>query len=206
MIMVNRGYEVETRNAADALFRRLFAYFGYEGPLAGIVLFAFLFIIAAISQGAHKDKVGIKIQWLYYPLLIAESGLYAVLLLGIMSISMSALAPSMALSLVDIGYSLGAGVYEELLFRALLLSALLYLAGKIPGRKNSWKVLAVFIAAFIFSGAHYIGPTGDVFVWASFLTRSLGGLLLGFIFMLRGLGTAVYTHAIYDIIVYMMSS
>lgn len=205
MIMVNRGYEVEVRNAADALFRRLLAQFGYEGPLAGIMLFAILFIVAAISQGAHKEQKGIKIQWIYYPILVAESLLYAVLLLGIMSISMSALAPSMSLSLINIGYSLGAGVYEELLFRALLLNILLFIAGKISGRKYLWKVIVVFLTAFLFSGAHYIGASGDVFVWSTFLTRTLGGLLLGFIFMFRGLGAAVYTHAIYDIFVYILN-
>ncbi|MFA6618896.1 MAG: CPBP family intramembrane glutamic endopeptidase [Candidatus Neomarinimicrobiota bacterium] len=205
MIMVNRGYEVEVRNAADALFRRLFSQLGYEGPLAGILLFAILFIVAAFSQGAHKEQKGIKIQWIYYPVLVAESLLYAVLLLGLMSISMSALAPSMSLSLVDIGYSLGAGVYEELLFRALLLNALLFIVGKIPGRKNLWKVIAVFLTAFLFSAAHYIGASADIFFWSTFLTRSLGGLLLGFVFMFRGLGPAVYTHAIYDIFVYILN-
>ncbi len=202
MIMINKGYEIEARNAADALFRRIFQGLGYEGPLAGIVLFAFLFIFAAIAQGAHKDKKGIKIKWLYYPVVIAESLLYAMILFAIMSIAMNAIAPAMALSLVDIGYSLGAGVYEEILFRAFLLSALLYIANKIPGEKHVNKIAAVLISALIFSAAHYIGAGAYEFLWSTFIIRTLGGLLLGFVFMLRGLGPAVYTHAIYDVLVY----
>jgi len=199
MLLANRGMEAEVRNAADVLFKRIFEGIGFDGPLAGVVMFALLFIIAAIIQGAHKEETGIKIQWQYYPVLIAESALYAMLLFALMAISMNAMAPALALSPIDIGYCLGAGVYEELLFRALLLSALLFVAGKIPGKTTIWKTLAVLISALFFAGAHYMGVAGDTFSWMSFLTRSLGGLLLGLVFMLRGLGAAVYTHAIYDI-------
>lgn len=199
MLLANRGMESEIRNAADVMFKRLFESIGYDGPLAGIVMFAFLFIIAAISQGAHKEKEGIKVHWHFYPVMIAESGLYAMILFALMAISMSAMAPAMAISPVDIGYSLGAGVYEELLFRAVLLSGLIFLASKLPGKTTLWKILAVLISALLFSGAHYIGAAGDTFTWMSFLARTLGGLLLGFVYMLRGLGPAVYTHAIYDI-------
>jgi hypothetical protein len=199
MILANRGMEAEVRNAADVMFKRLFESIGYDGPLAGVIMFAFLFIIAAIAQGAHKEKEGIKIHWHFYPVLIAESALYAMLLFALMAISMNAMAPAMAISPVDIGYALGAGVYEELLFRAILLSGLLFLAGKIKTHTTVWKVLAVLISALFFAGAHYVGAVGDTFSWISFLTRTLGGLLLGFVFMLRGLGAAVYTHAIYDI-------
>lgn len=199
MILANRGMEAEVRNAADVMFKRLFESIGYDGPLAGVIMFAILFIIAALAQGAHRETEGIRIQWHFYPVLIAESGLYAMLLFALMAISMNAMAPAMAISPVDIGYALGAGVYEELLFRAILLSGLLYLAGLIKNRTLIWKILAVLVSALLFSGAHYIGAAGDSFTWVSFLTRTLGGLLLGFVFMLRGLGAAVYTHAIYDI-------
>ena len=199
MILANRGMEAEVRNAADVMFKRLFESIGYDGPLAGVIMFAFLFIIAAIAQGAHKEREGIKIHWHFYPVLIAESALYAMLLFALMAISMNAMAPAMALSPVDIGYALGAGVYEELLFRAILLSGLLYLAGKINKNTTLWKILAIVISALLFAGAHYIGAVGDSFDWLTFLARTLGGLLLGFVFMLRGLGAAVYTHAIYDI-------
>ena len=199
MILANRGMEAEIRNAADVMFKRLFEAIGYDGPLAGVIMFAFLFIIAAISQGAHKEREGIKIHWHFYPVLIAESALYAMLLFALMAISMNAMAPAMALSPVDIGYALGAGVYEELLFRAILLSGLLFLAGKIKKNTIVWRILAVVVSALLFAGAHYIGAVGDEFSWLTFLARTLGGLLLGFVFMLRGLGAAVYTHAIYDI-------
>ena len=199
MLYVNRGMEADIRNGADVMFKRLFEGIGYDGPLAGIIMFVFLFIMAAFAQGAHKEKEGIKIEWHLYPVMMAESALYAMLLFAVMTISMNVLIPTLAISPIDFAYALGAGVYEELLFRALLLAGLLFLAGKIPAKTQIWKIMAVFISALIFSWAHYIGVAGDTFSIVSFISRTLGGVFLGLVFMYRGLGPAVYTHAIYDI-------
>ena len=200
MILVHRGAASEVRNAADVMFRRLFEYIGFDGPLASIVLFACLFIITAILQGAHREKEGIKVHWHYYPVMVAESALYAMIMFALMSLSMNLLTPPvLMISAIDIAYCMGAGVYEELLFRAFLLQGLLLLSLKLPGRSDLWKLLALFVSSLLFSGAHYIGSAGDVFLWNTFLLRMLGGFLLGIVYMFRGLGPAVYMHAIYNI-------
>ena len=200
MILVHRGASAEIRNAADVMFKRLFEQIGFDGPLAGIVMFACLFIITAILQGAHREKEGIKIHWHYYPVLIAESTLYAMLLFTMMSFSMSLmLPPVLAISAVDVGYCMGAGVYEELLFRAFLLQGLLLLAERLPGKTHLWRLSALILSSLLFSAAHYIGTAGDVFIWSTFFSRMLGGVLLGMIYMFRGLGAAAYTHTIYNI-------
>ncbi len=200
MFFINRGMNAEIRNAADVMFKRLFESIGFDGPLAGIVMFASLFIVSALLQGAHREKKGIKIHWHYYPVMVAESALYAMILFAVMALSMNLMtAPALALSPVDIGYCLGAGVYEELLFRALLLQGLMFIVKRIPGRAFLLKGGVLLLSALLFAGAHYIGAAGDTFVWITFLSRVLGGIVLGAIYMLRGLGPAVYTHAIYDI-------
>ncbi|MDZ7821775.1 MAG: hypothetical protein U5N26_08195 [Candidatus Marinimicrobia bacterium] len=56
MLLVNRGVLTEVRNAADVMFKRLFEMLGFGGPLAGVVMFAALFIGAALLQGAHREK------------------------------------------------------------------------------------------------------------------------------------------------------
>ena len=200
MFLANRGMEAELRNAADVLFKRLFEMMGFDGPLAGIVLFAVLFITAALFQGAHREETGVHIAWKYYPLMLAESALYALVLLLLMAVSMNVTAAlQLMLSPVDVGYSLGAGVYEELLFRGLLLQGLLAGAVRLPGKTALWKAAAVLLSALLFSGAHYLGAAGDTFTFLSFTSRTLGGILLGSVYMLRGIGPAVYTHAVYDI-------
>lgn len=200
MFLLHRGMESGIRNAADVMFKRLFESIGFDGPLAGILLFLCLFVITAVLKGAHRSKTGIRIRWKYYPFMLAESTLYAGLLFALMAVSMNLLqAPALAMSPFDIAYSLGAGVYEELLFRAILLQGLLLLAEKLPGNSGIWKAGMLLLTALLFSGAHYFGAAGDTFTWLSFTARTLGGLVLGLVYMLRGLGPAVYTHAIYDI-------
>jgi hypothetical protein len=200
MVLSHRGMQGELRNAADVMFKRLFGSIGFDGPLAGILLFLCFFIIAAVLQGVHRERTGVHIRWKYYPLMALESLVYAGLLYALMAVSMNLLsAPALAISPVDIAYSLGAGVYEELLFRAILLQALLLLAEKLPGKVHLWKAGMLVLTALLFSGAHYLGVAGDSFSWLSFMARSLGGILLGLVYMFRGLGPAVYTHAIYDI-------
>ena len=47
---------------------------------------------------------------------------------------------------------------------------------------------------------HYTGAIGDSFSVHSFLFRFVAGIILSAIFIFRGLGIAVYTHATYDVL------
>ena len=62
-------------------------------------------------------------------------------------------------------------------------------------------IWALVIGAALFSLFHYVGELGDPFELDSFLFRWIAGGILGAIYLCRGLGIAVYTHAIYDILV-----
>jgi membrane protease YdiL (CAAX protease family) len=98
--------------------------------------------------------------------------------------------------------SLGAGIYEEILFRMLLLSILYFIIVKaLRANPIIGSLCSILICAFIFSLMHYIGPTGDSYSIGSFSFRLVAGIVLSAIFVFRGLGIAVYTHAIYDILV-----
>jgi hypothetical protein len=58
--------------------------------------------------------------------------------------------------------SLGAGLYEELLFRVLVVGAIATLGVRALGwRPLTAGVVAVGVGALIFSAFHYIGPFGD---------------------------------------------
>src|SRR5213078_1894532 len=76
--------------------------------------------------------------------------------------------------------SLGAGIYEELLFRVLLVGAL--------------------AAAAIFSAFHYIGPYGDRWQLYSFAFRMVAGLFFSALYLVRGFGITAWTHALYDVL------
>jgi len=99
-----------------------------------------------------------------------------------------------------VGYC-GAGLYEEVLFRLLMLPAVAWACrrfGATPGAAGAW---AVIITSVVFSAAHYVGPLGDAFDLHSFAFRALAGIFFATLFLVRGFGIAAGTHAAYDMIV-----
>lgn len=100
--------------------------------------------------------------------------------------------------------SIGAGLYEEVVFRLIGVGGMFWALTRFAGEKiPRWAraVIAVVVTSIIFSAIHYVGSMGDAFTFGSFFFRFFAGVLLAVIFYLRGFAVAVYTHAIYDIIV-----
>jgi membrane protease YdiL (CAAX protease family) len=114
-----------------------------------------------------------------------------------------------------LGY-VGAGIYEEVLFRLVMLplcvTALLIC---LPRREAC--IAAVCLTSVVFAAAHYIEPGGDGWVAAvpgalehvangaslrfSFVFRAVAGLVFGALFLRRGFGVTVGAHALYDLLV-----
>jgi membrane protease YdiL (CAAX protease family) len=96
---------------------------------------------------------------------------------------------------------MGAGIYEELLFRLMLLPLIAWLL-RCCGCKPGWSLAgAAVLTSLIFAGAHHVGPLGEPFQWYAFLFRSVAGLFFATLFIYRGFGIAAGTHAAYDILV-----
>ena len=96
---------------------------------------------------------------------------------------------------------LGAGIYEELLFRLILFSATAWALRRLGMASRASVVTAVLATSLLFSAAHYIGPYGDTLGLFSFLFRFLAGVYFCVLFVYRGFGIAAGTHAAYDILV-----
>lgn len=96
---------------------------------------------------------------------------------------------------------LGAGIYEEAVFRLLLFSALVL----VLRLADVSRILAVGIAgigsAILFSVAHHVGPYGQQYSNYLFLFRLLAGLYFAILYELRGFGIAVGAHACYNVMV-----
>ncbi|HEX4936054.1 MAG TPA: CPBP family glutamic-type intramembrane protease, partial [Gemmatimonadaceae bacterium] len=96
--------------------------------------------------------------------------------------------------------SLGAGLYEELLFRVILVSLLLWAARKLFGwGAVASGLFATLAAALVFSAFHYIGPYGDRLELASFTFRAIAGVAFSALYIVRGFGITAWTHALYDV-------
>jgi hypothetical protein len=105
---------------------------------------------------------------------------------------------------VRIGISyLGAGIYEELLFRVLMLSLTLWLLRGLPWPHAARLMLAVLVTSLLFSAAHYVGGREQM-AWFSFSFRFIAGVFFATLFAYRGFGIAAGAHAGYDILVGLM--
>jgi hypothetical protein len=119
---------------------------------------------------------------------------------GALDLDISWVLPSL------VGY-LGAGVYEELLFRLVLLSLMARALQQLGASQRRSLVAAVAFTSVAFAVAHYIGPGGDAVhlaqadFWLGFSFRVFAGTLFGALFVCRGFGIAAGTHAGYDILV-----
>jgi hypothetical protein len=96
---------------------------------------------------------------------------------------------------------LGAGIYEEVLFRLILFSGLVWLLGTAEVPRRMALILAGVTSAVVFSSAHHAGPYGEPFDAYIFLFRTVAGLYFTVIYQLRGFGIAVGAHAFYDVLV-----
>jgi membrane protease YdiL (CAAX protease family) len=95
----------------------------------------------------------------------------------------------------------GAGIYEEVLFRLFLITGLAAMlkCAFVPG----W--IAVLLAgvgsAVLFAAAHHIGPHGEPMNSFRFVYRVTAGIYFAILFWTRGFGVAVGAHALYDVLV-----
>lgn len=100
--------------------------------------------------------------------------------------------------------SLGAGFYEELVFRVGLYGAgaalVLFLFNVTTATsKFLYRMTWAVLCACIFSGWHYVGELGESFDLMTFVFRGACGLIFTVIYHFRGFAPAVWTHALYDI-------
>ena len=102
---------------------------------------------------------------------------------------------------------LGAGVYEELLFRLILLSAVIWAMKRSGMAAGPATALSVLATSLLFAAAHYVGPYGEAVQWAAYafwfglLFRLLAGVFFSILFLSRGFGIAAGAHAGYNILV-----
>jgi len=203
VLFVNAGRVSQVRVGADVWIKQLLGTVGGTGMFSlGLLVLA---IGIAVFVRERKKDIPIVPSW--FGLMIGESLIYAIGVAIIVSSLVGllfAITPPQAAG-IDRGtmlvLSIGAGLYEELIFRVVLVGGLFVLMRTMVDQKIVSYSIAAVIGAFIFSAVHYIGPLGDAFTMPSFMFRLFFGLALNVLFLLRGFGVAAWTHALYDVLV-----
>jgi len=103
--------------------------------------------------------------------------------------------------LINLYLSIGAGIWEEVLFRLVIFNLLIYLFNYFTNFNLWFKVLiSVLFTSLFFSMFHYIGSGADMFLFDSFFYRFLGGIFLTTLYYFRGFGVTCMCHLSYDFI------
>ncbi|HVX40753.1 MAG TPA: CPBP family intramembrane glutamic endopeptidase [Gemmatimonadaceae bacterium] len=197
----------ELRNGADAILRGLFTLvagqYGSTIFMAVVVLVGVGLVIRDLKKSRQPLRAGVFAGMLAEAVVLALAfgfviGITTAKLLGsLKALSMSPIAETSWTTRLML--SLGAGLYEELFFRVLLVGGLAAGARIVLGfGRRSAGVLAAVVGALVFSAFHYIGPYGDPFQLQSFVFRALSGLAFSGLYLLRGFGITAWTHALYD--------
>lgn len=207
------GNPVQVRVGADVWLKNLLASVGVAGGLAvaGIVLLVGVGIVVA-----ERARRPVLKPW-YFAAIVGEALVYALVLAAVVGGAVGAIfgrwlwpaaLPLAAMQGIpgglgmQLALSIGAGLYEELVFRVLLVGGLAWglrrAAQMQPGRAL---LVAAVVGALVFSAVHHLGPYGEAFTLSAFTFRFLFGLALNGVFLVRGFAVAAWTHAVYDVLV-----
>jgi membrane protease YdiL (CAAX protease family) len=199
---------------AFTLLQQFFSLFGATGrhlPALAIVG------ILIAWHVARRDPW--KVRWTALGGIAAESLLLSVPLLAIgvllahlfqalpLAAAPPAHGPVSALPSRDLlVLCLGAGIYEELVFRLIVLTVLSLVVKDLllfPARTSGLTV--VVLSGILFSAYHYLGHESfnihSAAAWRTFAFRTVAGIYFGVLFLTRGFGVTAATHAAYDILV-----
>lgn len=202
------GEGVETQAAAS--LRGLLRLLGPRGLFA-LTLCTCLALCAVVMSrlGSAREDVavfpGMMIEGLLYGFLLEGTATVMTRLLPVgkwAGIGLAFHLPAGMSEVRSLGIAVGAGIFEELLFRGGVCFGLYRALRSVLGA-DRWSAgtVAVVVSAFLFSAYHHWGPGGEPWDALRFTFRFHAGVVLGVIFLTRGLGIAAFAHGFYDALV-----
>lgn len=206
VVLFGGAHPEALRNGADNWLRDAFGAVGLKHfwvpPLLLVVIFA---LWSFLKRG---EKMGDLVGTL------AGMGIESVTFaLGLWGVS-RALAPMLKSAGVELDVAsepatglqhiipyVGAGIYEEALFRLTLFSVLSWMFRRMELIGPLAFGMAAMASATLFATAHHLGPQGEPYRNYHFLFRLVAGLYFAALFQYRGFGIAVGAHACYNLMV-----
>lgn len=188
----------QDRVIAYDLLRRFFELFGSAGMWApGLGVIAILLATHAASRerwtvrwprvgGLYLEAIGLALPLLAFNWAVAMVG------------SDGTTVGTGQFDQAAIG--IGAGIYEELVFRLILISVVVIVGVDLLRLdRGAVAVTAVFLSALAFAAHHHRPIGSETFELGTFAFRTIAGIYLAIIFWFRGYGSAAGCHAAYNV-------
>ncbi len=198
---------------AKKLLGSFFELFGVAGLfLPGIALVTVLIVWHTLSREPWR------VRWPTLGGMIAESAAWTIplVVLGAVHTSATQVAADVAMVQAEGGsaglaalpwqsrltIAIGAGLYEEMLFRLVGIALLHTLLSDLLGARASVaNACSITGAAIAFAVYHDSVLTVSGIRWSNLFFFAAAGIYLGTIYVLRGFGIAAATHTLYDVLV-----
>lgn len=202
ILRLTRG-TLTDRNLVDQWLTRLLSW---ASPYEWLVSLGIFLLGLAYVYGIRRERTQLT-EWVFLLMLI-EAAAWALLLYKLLPLLTARLREPPAAQLAwlspdlwrAVAQCMGAGFYEELFFRVMVVESLLWLfTGLRPKQATAFHQIAAWVlSAVLFSVAHFIyeAPTSYAFLY-----RFLFGLFMSGLYILRSFGITAWTHALYDIYV-----
>jgi membrane protease YdiL (CAAX protease family) len=201
------GQPLALRNGADSWTRAGLAALSVRHPAAAPMIVA---VILGLWFWTRRDTTPEETPAVCLGMAVesiaAALGLWAVSrgfspLLGWLGVTVSTPPTLNVAAFGQVVTYIGAGIYEEILFRVVLFGGLCILLRTIGVGSIIAVLSSAAVAALLFAAAHHIGPHGEPVDSYNFLFRALAGLYFAALYQYRGFGIAVGAHTCYDIVV-----
>jgi hypothetical protein len=207
---------VTVRNAADVVLKMPFLLF--SGSRGSLYFFATVIAVCVFLVGRDLRRTRERLRPGIFAVMLGESAMLAAMLglvVGMLTAQLvgtiTALSAQAGANPMDampgqtkLMLALGAGLYEELLFRVLIVGGIAFGLRWLLGSATMAGVIAAAVGALIFSAFHYIGEYGDRWELASFTYRAIAGVVFSAMYLTRGFGITAWTHALYDVYVMLL--
>ncbi len=194
-----------TNLLAPHLVGRFLNYFGATEAFLPALLIC---LVLVLQQAGRRDP------WRIEPVVLAgmvgESIFWTIPLIGINELT-GRLSPASNVTTAPAGESLlheattavGAGVYEEFVFRLVLISLIvLFFSDALGLKKNFTLAAGIIAAAIIFALCHFSWDqiTGaEAIKWNRLIFLAVAGCLWGGLYVTRGFAVAVGSHVLWDL-------
>jgi len=164
---------------------------------AGLVVVVVLMAMHIVSGQPWRFRGGV-VAFMYL-----ESAAWALALIAMSYVTqMSATRFADQTILANMALCVGAGIYEELIFRLVMISGLVIVGADILRFGQASTLTAAVLTSAVAFAIHHHPPFGsDPFDAFRFVFRFGAGVYLGVIFVFRGYGPAAGAHIAYNVLI-----